>query len=44
VNTYGRLALFYGPGFLFRVENAPEGGARVKIGAARGARPAAGSG
>jgi two-component system sensor histidine kinase YesM len=44
VNTYARLALFYGPGFLFRVENAPGGGARVKIGAARGARPAAVSG
>jgi two-component system sensor histidine kinase YesM len=44
VNTYGRLALFYGPGFLFQVENAPEGGAKVTIGAPRGARPAAGSG
>lgn len=36
VNTYARLAMFYGPGFLFRLENPPEGGARVKIGAARG--------
>jgi two-component system, sensor histidine kinase YesM len=37
VNTYGRLALFYGPGFLFSLDNGPDGGARVRIGAARGA-------
>ncbi len=39
VNTYARLALFYGPGFLFTLENAPEGGARVTIGAALGSVP-----
>ena len=33
VNTYARLALFYGEGLEFRLENAPDGGARVVIGA-----------
>ena len=35
-NTYARLALFFGPGFLFCIDNLPTGGARVRIGAARG--------
>ena len=34
VNTCARLALFYGEDFVFSVENAEEGGARVTVGAA----------
>jgi two-component system sensor histidine kinase YesM len=36
LNTYGRLALFYGDRFSFNIENLAAGGARVTIGSLRG--------
>ena len=35
VNTYGRLLLFYGSGFVLSLDNGPDGGARVRLGAPR---------